>query len=198
MIHEVPSGRFNLSIQDDDEEKHSLSFLKERGGQSLFICKDCKDRKVEEQLGEALFELCIIADRDRSKYELKKQQAHRQYEISSWKRQMAETNKTEEEYRSTLLKLADNHTEAKRCRAFMASIEAAVTDTEDANDVTLLKELKAWIKEYTDEIGPFVHKQGNLGINDVWKLSELIQVNRVRRQKLLDNEPHYSNDELGM
>ena len=198
LILEVPSGRFNLSIQDNGEEKLSLSFLKKRGGQSLFTCKDGKDKKVEEQLGEALFELCLIADKDRSKYELKERQANRQYEISSWKRQMAETNKTEEEYRSTLLKLADNHTEAKRCRAFMASIEAVATDTEDANDVTLLKELKAWIKEYADKIDPFVRKQGNLGINDVWKLSELIQVNRARRQKLLDNEPHYSNDELGM
>lgn len=110
---------------------------------------------------------------------------------------MAETNKIKEEYRSTLLKLADNNTEAKRCRAFVASIEAAASDTEDANDVALLKELKVWIEEYADEIDPFVHKQSSLGIKDIWKLSELIQINRARQQELLDNEPHYSNGELG-
>lgn len=198
LILEVPSGRFHLAVQDNNEEELSFSFSKERGSQPLFACKDNKERKVEEQLGEALFELCIIADRNRSKYELKRRQANRKYEVDTWKRKLAETNKAEEEYRSALLELSDNHTKAKRYREFMASIETIASDTEDIDNVSLLKELKSWIEEYADEIDPFVRKQDASGIKDVWKLSELIQINRARQQELFDNEPCYSNNELGI
>ena len=198
LILEVPSGRFHLAVQDNDEEELSFSFSKERGSQPLFACKDNKEIKVEEQLGEALFELCIIADRNRSNYELKRRQANRKYEVDTWKRKLTETNKAEEEYRSILLELSDSHTKAKRCREFMASIETIASDTEDIDDVSLLKELKSWIEEYADEIDPFVRKQDASEIKDVWKLSELIQINRARQQELFDNEPYYSNSELGI
>lgn len=80
----------------------------------------------------------------------------------------------------------------------MASIETIASDTEDIDNVSLLKELKSWIEEYADEIDPFVRKQDASGIKDVWKLSELIQINRARQQELFDIEPCYSNNELGI
>lgn len=193
---DVPSGSFYLHVEDMDG-KLRLAFMESYEDRAILVCEDTEEQDVESQLGKALYELCLTADKSKRAYELKRRYDNRKYEIDAWRRKMEKIQQAEAEYRAFLSKLIDGRAEATKCRAFANSLEAVICQTEDVDEATLLKEFKVWVEDHADAEDPFIHTQNASEVKDVWGLAELIRANRERQRELLENEPHYSAKELG-
>lgn len=77
------------------------------------------------------------------------------------------------------------------------SLEAIICQTKDVDEAALLKEFKVWVEAYADTEDPLTHTQNVSEVKDVWRLAELIRANREKQRELLENEPHFSAEELG-
>lgn len=193
---DVPSGSFYLHIEDMDG-KLRLTFTESYGDRVILVCEDTEKQDVESQLGEVLYELCVAADKGKRTRELRRRYDNRKYEIATWKREVEKIQQAEAEYQALLSKLIDGRTEATKCRAFANSLEAVICQTKDVDEAALLKEFKAWVEAYADTEDPLTHTQNVSEVKDVWRLAELIRTNREKQCELLENEPHFSAEELG-
>lgn len=190
----VPLGRFMLTIQDEGG-KLTLAFSRDRNLTPLVVCADSKSARIEEQLGDALYTLCIEAGKAANEQELKHRRYLRRENVQRWQRRMDETKSADAEHRIILETFLGNHAFAKQVRGFVASLEAVIEQTQNPEEIPLLLEMKTWAEQYADDKDPFVRSASGKDPADVWQLAAAIRDNELKRQELLRTKPEYDPEE---
>lgn len=194
----VPLGEFSMLIKEKQREL-TFSFFQDRSSTntSLLICSGSKRKPVEEQIGEALYKLCVTAGKAANTRELEERHRERRAEVEAWQRAIKKAELLESEHRAILDNLIVNHASALQVRAFIASLDRTIEQTDNQNTKSLLEGIRAWAMGIADDRDPFVCSKGGQGIQDVWALASAIQNNRINKEELRASKPQYSAKELG-
>ena len=193
----VPSGCFSMLIKEDGG-KLSILFSESCEKAPVVVCSDADENRIEKQLGQTLYNLCLLADKQRAESELIQRQQKRRFEVDEWKRAVAETEQNEVESKSILACFLGKRSEALSYRAFATELETVIRSADGDDDRHLLCELKDWVEELADEEDPLVRSNCSSECRDIWTLAERIESNREKQLLLLDSQPSYSNEELGL
>ncbi len=191
------SERFSMLIKED-KGRLSILFSESYEKAPVVTCSDTSESKVEEQLGHALYNLCLLAGKKRAESELIRRQQKRRSEVEEWKKSLAKTKQNEIESKSILMSFLSRRAEALSYRAFAAELETILRNADVDDDHHLLCEFKDWVEKLADKEDPFVRSGDSSECMDIWALAERVKLNGEIQRQLLSNQPLYSKEELGL
>ena len=162
------------------------------------ICRDSDSGTVEDQLGQILLKLCLLADKHHGEYALERRRSHRRSELCDWESNYRKAQEVEKKCKSTLLDLMESHKRAHDYRLFAKDLSTAVDSSGSDEERFVLQELHSWVTNLADSEDPFIRVMESREVRDVWSLSDAIRSNREKILELENSKPSYSGDELGL
>lgn len=195
-IH-IPMGSFYMLVEDCNS-KLQISFSKSRETRTEMICRDSDSGTVEDQLGQVLLKLCLLADKHHGEYALERRRSHRRSELCDWESNYRKAQEVEKKCKSTLLDLMESHKRAHDYRLFAKDLSTAVDSSGSDEERFVLQELHSWVTNLADSEDPFIRVMESREVRDVWSLSDAIRSNREKILELENSKPSYSGDELGL
>src|SRR5690625_629794 len=121
--------------------------------------KDIKEKPLEEQLGDIIYKMFVVGNRQYAEYKIEELIEERKWEERERERRLEQLRKGELEEVKELTQAVSDWDKARKIREFANELEIKINEFDDEQQKELLFRLLKWARDKADWIDPLVEEE---------------------------------------
>ena len=174
----------------DNEERLVLTMSASEGvydGRTRTLeYKESKDKKLEDEIGNIIYQMFVIAYERECEYELKSRERNKKREEEKIKENLGKIRKEEFEKLEILQTFASDWSNSKKIREFLKIVEPQVDRIEDNEKREKMIKWIEWAKRKADWLDPFVEFEDELLGKSSYIFDAMENENKIKNTNEVD------------